>query len=53
VKEITSLDSKFPDQTEGHIRSDKLAEKNSFAFKSHSIRTAVVVVVLYSSNNRQ
>ena len=35
VREITSLDSKLPDQTEVHIRSDTLAEKT----RSHSSRT--------------
>ena len=39
LREITSLDSKFPDQTEVHIRtvlsSDPLAERN----RSHSSRT--------------
>jgi len=35
VREITYLDSKLPDQTEVHIRSDILAEKT----RSHSSRT--------------
>jgi len=35
VREITSLDSKLPDQTEVHIRSDTLAEKT----RSHSNST--------------
>ena len=35
VREITSLDSKLPDQTEVHIRSDIPAEKT----RSHSSRT--------------
>ena len=35
VREITSLDSILPDQTEVHIRSDILAEKT----RSHSSRT--------------
>jgi len=42
VREITSLDSKLPDQTEVHIRSDTLAEKN----RSHSSRTAATLSML-------
>ena len=36
VREITSLDSKLPDQTEVQIRSETLAEKNR-SHSSHSL----------------
>ena len=46
VREITSLDGKLPYQTEDHIRSDKLAAKNSFVFKSQFCRTAAPLSML-------
>jgi len=36
VREITSLDSKLPDQTEVQIRSDTLAQRNH-SHSSHSL----------------
>jgi len=50
VREITSLDSKLPDQTEVHIRSETLAEI-SCVFKSHFIRTAAALHAVDVSEN--